>query len=219
MKTKCSSRRLSRDKQLVEGEKILVAETIHLSIVKAAELHFMNNLDLNIISIIAECDTCLAGMNLVHYILSEDYWVKIYMIAAEQICQSIASESLKNTCQAYVNNYLNKTLDVLAKAVNPDYICKALQACANDTRSSSTRNSGDSILCEGCKSVYNRIQSIFTDHTVIKEMKSSVKVICLLYAADESQTNVLQDGNTLNEAAILSMKVRVVICLKIISVA
>ncbi|CAH8521594.1 unnamed protein product [Schistosoma rodhaini] len=139
-------------------------------------------------STIAECDTCLAGMNLVHYILSEDYWVKIYMIAAEQICQSIASESLKNTCQAYVNNYLNKTLDVLAKAVNPDYICKALQACANDTRSSSTRNSGDSILCEGCKSVYNRIQSIFTDHTVIKEMKSSVKVICLLYAADESQS-------------------------------
>ncbi|XP_018649991.1 uncharacterized protein Smp_014570.1 [Schistosoma mansoni] len=144
-------------------------------------------------STIAECDTCLAGMNLVHYILSEDYWVKIYMIAAEQICQSIASESLKNTCQAYVNNYLNKTLDVLAKAVNPDYICKALQACANDTRSSSTRNSGDSILCEGCKSVYNRIQSIFTDHTVIKEMKSSVKVICLLYAADESQCDkVLQ---------------------------
>lgn len=46
---------------------------------------------------LAECDTCLAGMNLVHYILSENYWVDIYMIAAQQLCQSIPSESLKNT--------------------------------------------------------------------------------------------------------------------------
>ncbi|CAI2726816.1 unnamed protein product [Schistosoma spindalis] len=140
-------------------------------------------------STLAECDTCLAGMNLVHYILSENYWVQIYMIAAQQVCQSIPSENLRNTCLQYVNNYLNKTLNILATAVNPDYICKALQACTNDTNSLTARNTGDSILCEECKFVYNRIQSIFTDHTETKQMKSSMKVICLLYASDESKCN------------------------------
>ncbi|CAH8510829.1 unnamed protein product [Schistosoma guineensis] len=140
-------------------------------------------------STLAECDTCLAGMNLVHYILSENYWVEIYMIAAQQLCQSIPSESLRNTCLKYVNNYLNNTLNILATAVNPDYICKALQACTNNTNSLTNRNIGDNILCEECKFVYSRIQSIFTDHTETKQMKSSLKVICLLYASDESKCN------------------------------
>ncbi|CAH8498276.1 unnamed protein product [Schistosoma mattheei] len=98
------------------------------------------NIDDN--STLAECDTCLAGMNLVHYILSENYWVEIYMIAAQQLCQSIPSESLRNTCLKYVNNYLNNTLKILATAVNPDYICKALQACTNNTNSLTNRNIG-----------------------------------------------------------------------------
>ncbi|CAH8515597.1 unnamed protein product [Schistosoma margrebowiei] len=150
------------------------------------------NIDDN--STLAECDTCLAGMNLVHYILSENYWVEIYMIAAQQLCQSIPSESLRNTCLKYVNNYLNNTLKILATAVNPDYICKALQACTNDTNSLTTRNIGDNIFCEECKFVYSRIQSIFTDHTEIKQLKSSLKVICILYAPNESECNeVLQE--------------------------
>nr|AAW27067.1 SJCHGC06927 protein [Schistosoma japonicum] len=37
----------------------------------------------------AECDTCLTGMDLVHYILSDPYWVDTYLIAAKQLCESI----------------------------------------------------------------------------------------------------------------------------------
>ncbi|CAH8505896.1 unnamed protein product [Schistosoma intercalatum] len=172
---------------------LLVVQTAIFS-VESNKINLVAKRNIDDNSTLAECDTCLAGMNLVHYILSENYWVEIYMIAAQQLCQSIPSESLRNTCLKYVNNYLNNTLNILATAVNPDYICKALQACTNNTNSLTNRNIGDSILCEECKFVYSRIQSIFTDHTETKQMKSSLKVICLLYASDESKCNkVLQE--------------------------
>ncbi|CAH8504236.1 unnamed protein product [Schistosoma intercalatum] len=167
---------------------LLVVQTAIFS-VESNKINLVAKRNIDDNSTLAECDTCLAGMNLVHYILSENYWVEIYMIAAQQLCQSIPSESLRNTCLKYVNNYLNNTLNILATAVNPDYICKALQACTNNTNSLTNRNIGDSILCEECKFVYSRIQSIFTDHTETKQMKSSLKVICLLYASDESKCN------------------------------
>ncbi|KAH9585349.1 hypothetical protein MS3_00006639 [Schistosoma haematobium] len=172
---------------------LLVVQTAIFS-VESNKINLVAKRNIDDNSTLAECDTCLAGMNLVHYILSENYWVEIYMIAAQQLCQSIPSESLRDTCLKYVNNYLNDTLKILATAVNPDYICKALQACTNNTNSLTNRNIGDSILCEECKFVYSRIQSIFTDHTETKQMKSSLKMICLLYASDESKCNkVLQE--------------------------
>ncbi|KAH9585355.1 hypothetical protein MS3_00006639 [Schistosoma haematobium] len=102
---------------------LLVVQTAIFS-VESNKINLVAKRNIDDNSTLAECDTCLAGMNLVHYILSENYWVEIYMIAAQQLCQSIPSESLRDTCLKYVNNYLNDTLKILATAVNPDYICK-----------------------------------------------------------------------------------------------
>ncbi|TNN08858.1 hypothetical protein EWB00_006811 [Schistosoma japonicum] len=74
----------------------------------------------------AECDTCLAGMDLVHYILSDQYWVDTYLIAAKQLCESIPPGSLRNTCLTYVNEYLLLALKVMANSVRPESICKVM---------------------------------------------------------------------------------------------
>ncbi|CAH8477852.1 unnamed protein product [Schistosoma turkestanicum] len=137
----------------------------------------------------------MAGMSLVHYIISDKYWVETYMSAAEQICQSIPSEGFRNTCLLYVHKYLNTTLNAMANAVKPEYICNILKACGNESISLFSRKVDfeDSLFCEACKMGYLGMQSIFTEKDQIKAMKSSMKMICVLFAADERQCNkVLQ---------------------------
>ncbi|KAK4469694.1 hypothetical protein MN116_007220 [Schistosoma mekongi] len=138
----------------------------------------------------AECDTCLAGMDLIHYILSDKYWVDTYVIAARQLCESIPPGSLRNTCLTYVNEYLTLALKVMADSVKPESICKALQAC-NSTTNSLTNGVGfgDNILCEECRYGYMKIQSFITDRQQIQDIKSSLKIFCLLFAENESRCN------------------------------
>nr|CAX71351.1 Saposin-like,IPR008139 Saposin B,domain-containing protein [Schistosoma japonicum] len=138
----------------------------------------------------AECDTCLAGMDLVHYILSDPYWVDTYLIAAKQLCESIPPGSLRNTCLTYVNEYLLLALKVMANSVRPESICKALQACNSTTNSLTHRTGfGDNILCEECRSGFILLQSFITDHQQIRNIKSSLKIFCLLFAENESKCN------------------------------
>ncbi|KAK4469695.1 hypothetical protein MN116_007221 [Schistosoma mekongi] len=82
---------------------------------------------------LGKCDACIAGIGLLHFLLSDKFWIETYRSIGQEICEIIPSDSLQQTCMSYVSIFLEPALSIMANAVKPEYICKNLQECQNST--------------------------------------------------------------------------------------
>nr|CAX71504.1 Saposin B domain-containing protein [Schistosoma japonicum]CAX71505.1 Saposin B domain-containing protein [Schistosoma japonicum]CAX71508.1 Saposin B domain-containing protein [Schistosoma japonicum] len=83
---------------------------------------------------LGKCDACIAGIGLLHFLLSDKFWIETYKSIGQQICEVIPNDNLKQTCLSYVSVFLEPALTIMANAVKPEYICKSLRECQNSTR-------------------------------------------------------------------------------------
>nr|CAH8841275.1 unnamed protein product [Trichobilharzia regenti] len=146
-------------------------------------------------STVAECDACMAGMDLVYYIITDKYWVDTYIIMGKQLCQTLPPGNFRNTCLTYVDVYFPHALKAMALAIQPHFICKMLEAC--DSAQSvvfKPRLLGDNIFCEECKYVYMLLQSWLSDKQQTKNAMFTIKQMCLLFAEDENKCNHVLKG-------------------------
>ncbi|CAH8525075.1 unnamed protein product [Heterobilharzia americana] len=109
----------------------------------------------------AECDACMAGMDLVHYIVSDQYWVETYVIVGRELCETIPPGTFQNACKTYVNTYLPHALTAMAAAIQPQFICHVLQACKTAKETVNVKGDlGHNVFCEECKLGYKMNQSV-----------------------------------------------------------
>ncbi|CAH8502937.1 unnamed protein product [Heterobilharzia americana] len=134
----------------------------------------------------AECDACMAGMDLVHYIVSDQYWVETYVIVGRELCETIPPGTFQNACKTYVNTYLPHALTAMAAAIQPQFICHVLQACKTAKETVNMKGDlGHNVFCEECKLGYVMLKGWLTDKEEIKSLKSTISVLCLLFAENE----------------------------------
>ncbi|CAH8840930.1 unnamed protein product [Trichobilharzia szidati] len=168
---------------------ILLASILSFAVQDAATSPALKNFrddDQN--ATVAECDACMAGMDLVYYIITDKYWVETYIIMGKQLCGTLPPGSFRNTCLTYVDVYFPHALKAMAIAIQPQFICKAIQAC-NSTESLvfKPRRLGDNIFCEECKFIYMYLQNWLNDKQQTQDVMFTVKQMCLLFAEDETK--------------------------------
>ncbi|CAH8840924.1 unnamed protein product [Trichobilharzia szidati] len=171
---------------------ILLASFLSFAVKDAMASPALNNFrddDQN--ATVAECDACMAGMDLVYYIITDKYWVDTYIIMGKQLCETLPPGSFRNTCLTYVDVYFPHALKAMAIAIQPQFICKAIQAC----------NSTESLVFKP-RRLENDTTAISQLQNILLKIKSANEKFSLNSASKNIYTLLQQNTTVDNETLI-----------------
>nr|CAH8841278.1 unnamed protein product [Trichobilharzia regenti] len=140
-------------------------------------------------STVAECDACMAGMDLVYYIITDKYWVDTYIIMGKQLCQTLPPGNFRNTCLTYVDVYFPHALKAMALAIQPHFICKAIEACNSTMILEGKPRHLDNETVKSATTVKSQLQNILLKLKMANEEFSLNSVSKKIYTLVEKTNN------------------------------
>ncbi|XP_060569459.1 uncharacterized protein LOC132727883 isoform X3 [Ruditapes philippinarum] len=139
----------------------------------------------NLKSSVVTCETCKYIMSYVKTLLKDNKTEAAVQEALDKVCSYLPAQ-ISDQCTAFVNEYTDMVVQLIANDVSPDQVCTAIGLCSSGKKSQwgafvkilPDKQKAKSDFCGPCKFLVDQLQEFLKENRTAKEIEEYMRKLC-----------------------------------------